>query len=281
MITLLIDAHGVGYRAHHSTGSLDSGIAFGFLTTVLQLGGRYHTNSFVFCWDSPGSLRKKLFPEYKASRVVKTPEEKAERELIYTQFNSLHAYILPALGFMNQLQQDGFEADDLIAQTLIDNPDRQFLMVSSDHDLFQLLQYKNCKGQYLLSSGKLMTASSFMAEYRVPAREWVSVKSIAGCDGDGVPGVPGVGEKTAIKYLMDELPDGKKKEAIHNHWARIHSNFKLVRLPFPGVKLIASIRKDSFDEESVQEVFSDLGFSSFVDGEQRERWNRFCRGEFV
>jgi hypothetical protein len=79
---------------------------------------------------------------------------------------------------------------------------------------------------------------------------------------------------------MDELPDGKKKEAIHNHWARIHSNFKLVRLPFPGVKPL-TIGKDSFDEKTVQEVFGDLGFNSFVAGEQRERWARFCRGEFV
>ncbi len=281
MITLLCDSHGIGYRAHHSTGSLDGGIAFGFLTTVLQLGERYRTNQLVFCWDGPGSLRKKLFPEYKASRTVKTQEEVAERMKIHTQFNALRDEILPAVGFSNHYLLPEYEADDLIAQTLIDNPDRRFIMVSSDHDLFQLLQYKNCKGQHLLSSEKLMTASSFMAEYRVPAREWVSVKSIAGCDGDGVPGVPGVGEKTVIKFLMNALPDGKKKEAIHSHWARIHSNFKLVRLPFPGVKLATSIRKDSFDEESVQEVFSDLGFSSFVAGEQRERWARFCRGEFV
>lgn len=281
MITLLCDSHGIGYRAHHSTGSLDGGIAFGFLTTVLQLGERYRTNQLVFCWDGPGSLRKKLFPEYKASRTVKTQEEVAERIKIHTQFNSLRDEILPAVGFSNHYFLPGYEADDLIAQTLIDNPTQQFIMVSSDHDLFQLLQHKNCKGQHLLSNGKLMTASRFMAEYRVPAREWVSVKSIAGCDGDGVPGVPGIGEKTVVKYLMDELPDGKKKKAIHHHWARIHSNYKLVRLPFPGIKLEVSIRKDSFNEESVQEVFSDLGFFSFLAGEQRRRWDRFCRGEFV
>jgi len=281
MITLLCDSHGIGYRAHHSTGSLDGGIVFGFLSTVLQLGERYHTNQLVFAWDGPGSLRKKLFPEYKVSRAVKTQEEVAERMKIHTQFNALRDEILPAVGFRNHYLLQGYEADDLIAQTLIDNPTQQFIMVSSDHDLFQLLQHKNCKGQHLLSSGKLMTASRFMAEYRVPAREWVSVKSIAGCDGDGVPGVPGIGEKTAVKFLMNELPDGKKKEAIHNHWARIHSNFKLVRLPFPGVKLETPIRKDSFDEKSVQETFGDLGFHSFVAGEQRERWNRFCRGEFL
>jgi 5'-3' exonuclease len=284
MITLLCDSHGLGYRAHHSTGSLDGGIAFGFLSTVLQLGERYRTNSFVFCWDGPGSLRKKLFPEYKASRTVKTQEEVAERMKIHTQFNALRDEILPAVGFHNHYLLQGYEADDLIAQTMIDNPIRQFIMVSSYHDLFQLLQHKNCKGQHLLSNGKLMTASSFMAEYRVPAREWASVKTLAGCPGDGVIGVYGVGEKTAIKYLLNELPEGKKKRLLEDTQLSgpiIHRNYLLVRLPFPGVKLAVSIRKDSFDEESVREVFSDLGFSSFVAGEQRERWARFCRGEFV
>jgi len=281
MITLLCDSHGIGYRAAHSTGALDSGIAFGFLSTILQLSERYCTNRFVFAWDGPGSLRKKLFPEYKASRNVKTQEEVAERMMIHTQFNSLRQNILPALGFFNNLFQPGFEADDLIAQTIIDNPNQQFMVVSSDHDLFQLLQYKNCKGQHLLSSGKMVTASSFMAEYQVTAREWATVKSIAGCGGDGVPGIPGIGEKTAIKFLMGGLPNGKKKANIYADTPLIHFNYKLVRLPFPGLKSIKSIGKDSFDEKTVQEVFSDLGFNSFVAGEQRERWNRFCRGEFL
>lgn len=279
MITLLIDSHGVGYRAHHSTGSLDSGIAFGFLTTVLQLAEKYRTNQFVFVWDGPGSLRKKLFPAYKISRDVKTQEEVAERMMIHTQFDSLREHILPKLGFCNHFQQGGYEADDLIASAIINNPAKSFVVTSSDHDLFQLLQYHNCKGQHLLLSGKLMTSSSFLAEYRIPARDWATVKAIAGCPGDGVVGVPGVGELTAIKYLLEETK-GKKMRLIADSYDVIHRNYKLVRLPFPGVKPL-TIRKDSFDEKVVQEVFGDLGFNSLVAGEQKRRWGCFCRGEFV
>jgi 5'-3' exonuclease len=281
MITLLMDVHGVGYRAHHSTGSLDSGISFGFLTTVLQLAERYHTNQFVFCWDGPGSLRKKLFPAYKIARNTKTPEEMADRVKIHAQFNSLRQEILPALGFSNHLFQPGYEADDLIANLVVDLDLTQFIMVSSDHDLFQLLQYHNCKGQHLLTTGKMMTASSFMAEYRIPARDWATVKAIAGCGGDGMIGVPGVGETTAIKYLLNELPDKNKKfKAIMGGTTIINRNYKLVRLPYPGLRPL-TIGKDSFDEENVQQVFSDLGFSSFGAGEQKRRWDKFCRGEFL
>ncbi|MFA5377455.1 MAG: hypothetical protein WC455_17015 [Dehalococcoidia bacterium] len=278
MITLLIDSHGLGYRAHHSTGSLDGGIAYGFLTTVLQLAERYRTNQFVFCWDGPGSLRKKLFPAYKMSRDVKTQEEVAERMMIHTQFNALHEHILPKMGFGYHFQEVGYEADDLIAKVVIDNPAKPFVVVSSDHDLFQLLQYHNCKLIHSLTSGfGTLTASQFLGLYRVPARDWALVKAIAGCSGDGVPGVQGVGETTAVKYLLDELPEGKKWKAIRDSNKIVQRNYKLVRLPYPGLRPL-TIGKDSFDEENVQQVFSDLGFDSFGAGEQRCRWDQFCRG---
>ncbi len=281
MITLLIDGNGLGYRAHHSTGSLDSGIVFGFLTTVLQLSERYRTNQFIFCWDSTGSIRKKIFPAYKASRDTKTPEERAERNKIHDQFDALQKHILPALGFNNQPYQNGYEADDIIAWLVVCVPNKSFIVVSSDHDLFQLLQYHNCKGQHQFSSGSKMTASKFMAEYRIPARDWATIKAIAGCPGDGVIGVPGVGESTAIKYLLDELPDGKKRRDIAEaeRSKLVLRNYKLVRLPFPGIEPI-NLAKDSIAEDVVFTTLSDLGFTSFLSGEQSRRWERLCRGEW-
>jgi len=283
MITLLIDSAGVGYRAFHSLGSLShegsaTGIAFGFLSLILDLSEQYKTNKLVFCWDSPGSVRKRWFPEYKMSRDTKTPEEKAERVEIHAQFDALRQEILPAIGFSNNPFQLGYEADDLIASIVIDNPIKSFVVVSSDHDLYQLLQYHNCKTQHRLS-GKEMTASKFMAEYRVPAREWSMVKAIAGCNGDGVPGIPGVGELTAIKYLLCEINQGKKYRDIEDNPSTIRRNYKLVHLPFPGVKKI-ELEKDYVAEETMFSVFSDLGFSSFLSGEQKQRWEQFIEGEW-
>lgn len=285
MISLLIDAHGLGYRAHHSLGGLShdgtaTGIAFGFLSSLLQLSERYKTNRMIFCWDAGGSRRREECPEYKADRADKTPEERAERAAIHAQFNALRDDVLPAAGFGNHLIQHGYEADDMIAIAVIKYPVSTFAVVSSDHDLFQLLQYPNCKLQHLLSSGKAMTASMFQAEYRVPARKWPLVKAMAGCPGDGVKGVAGVGEKTAIKYLLGELPEGRKYQELCQSQARINFNYKLVRLPFPGAKPPIII-KDQLDENRMCQAFSDLGFSSFVSGRLRERWGRFCRGEFV
>jgi DNA polymerase-1 len=283
MLTLLIDSAGVGYRAFHSLGGLShegiaTGVAFGFLSLILDLSEKYKTNQLIFCWDSPGSVRKQWFPEYKMSRDTKTPEEKVERAQIHAQFDALRQEILPAIGFSNNPFQLGYEADDLIASIIIDNPTKSFVVVSSDHDLYQLLQYHNCKAQHRLS-GKEMTASKFMEEYRLPAREWATVKAIAGCDGDGVPGIPGVGELTAIKYLLDELNEGKKKESIEGSPTIIRRNYKLVHLPFPGVEKI-KLEEDRVAEETMFSVFSDLGFESFMYGEQERRWEQFCKGEW-
>jgi DNA polymerase-1 len=285
MITLLIDAPGLGYRSYHSLSNLshegsDTGIIYGFFTTILLLSEKYHTNRFVFCWDGKGSKRKELFSQYKSNRDKRTEEEREEQRKIHLQFDVLQNQVLPTAGFCNQFRQEKYEADDLVASAIINNPVKSFVVVSSDHDLLQLLQYHNCKGQHLLSSGKLMTSSSFMAEYRIPARDWATVKAIAGCPGDGVVGIPGVGEKTAIKYLLDELPKGQKRWVISESTQLICRNFKLVRLPYPGIKPLI-IGKDSFNEKTVQEVFGDLGFHSFMVDKQKRRWDGFCRGEFL
>jgi DNA polymerase-1 len=281
VLTLLIDSHGLGYRVHHSLGALDGGIAFGFLSTILRLAERYSTNQFLFCWEGGGSLRKEESPEYKASRVDKTPEEQAMRKAIHEQFNALRDDVLPSLGFSNHFAQHGYEADDLIASLVMQNPHKPFIVVSSDNDLFQLLQFSNCKAQHLLSTDRALTASQFMVEHRVPARRWPLVKAMAGCHGDGVKGVPGVAEKTAVKYIIGELgPNSRKSQELAQSQALIYFNYKLVRLPFPGVAPMKT-RKDTFDENDMLQTFSDLGFDSFISPKQSTRWRQFCRGEFA
>ena len=280
MITLVVDAQGLGYRSFHSLGGLTDGITFGFLSSILQLGERYRTNQFVFCWDAGGSKRKEVSPEYKASRDDLTPEEKDKRAILHLQFNALRKELLPMVGFMNQFFQYGYEADDLIASAVINNPYIPFVVVSADHDLFQLLQYHNCKAQCLLSKKPDMTSARFLAEYRIPARKWDIIKAIAGCPGDGVKGVAGVGESTAIKHLLDELPiSGRKSQEICQSQARIYFNYKLVRLPYPDVKK-GVIKPDQLSEETMFQAFSDLGFESFLADKQKQRWINFIEGEW-
>lgn len=283
MTTLLIDAHAACYRAYYTTGGMKSdsggatGIPFGFFMSLLMLSERFKTNRFVFCWDSKYSRRRALFNDYKASRWQdKTEEERNEKAEIHAQMNALRDEIIPRVGFRNSIHREGFEADDLIAQTVIDNPTVQFTAISADNDLFQLLRFKNFT-MYSPISNKLWTASSFAMEYGIPARDWVAVKSIAGCPGDGVPGVPGVAIKTAVQYVNGDLNVGKKYQSIQDNLALIKRNYRLVSLPFMGtgpVQLVADELKYSL----LIDLFDDLGFASFKGMEMAGRWGKFVAG---
>lgn len=285
MITILIDSHALAYRAFYTTGSLShgdrvTGIPFGYFTTLLDLSERFKTNQFAFLWDGIGSRRRSVYKEYKASRWEgKTEEELAERKKIHAQIDALRDDILPACGFKNIFKQDGFEADDLMAKIVDDEGlrvhKRQFVGVSGDHDLFQLLRFPNFK-LYTPNDKKLWDASTFSLEFGIPAREWVAVKSIAGCPGDGVPGVPGVAEKSAIAFIKDELkPESVKARAIESAGEIISRNHKLVRLPFPGTGAMKMEEQHWEDTKILLETFKDLGFESFLTDKSRKRWDSF------
>lgn len=285
MLTLLIDCHAVAYRAYYTTGGLShgskaTGIPFGFFTTLLDLSERFRTNQFAFLWDGIGCRRRSVYAQYKASRWEgKTEEELAERKQVHGQIDALRDDILPACGFGNIFKQDGFEADDLMAKVVEDENHKikkqQFVGVTGDHDLFQLLRFSNFK-LFSPTDKRLWDASAFAMEFGIPAREWIAVKSIAGCPGDGVPGVVGVAEKTAIAFLKNELnPKSKKALAIESATEIIQRNRKLVGLPFPGTAPVKIVEQRWKDPAAFLETFKDLGFDSFLTDKNKKRWGTF------
>lgn len=282
MVTLLVDAHAAVYRAYYSTGNLSTrgnptGIPYGVFWSLLLLAERFHSNRFVFCWDSKVSRRKAIFPDYKRARSEDlTNDELEERREIHRQIDTLHFSILPVAGFKNHRWKDGFEADDLIANEVIDNPKQSYVGVSGDNDLFQLLRFHNFK-LFDPRSSKLWTASTFAQEYGVTARDWVLVKSIAGCPGDGVPGVPGVRIKTAIQYINGDLSVGKKYKDIVANFPLLKRNYRLVSLPFVGAPP-AKMLADNLDAGKLANLFGDLDFRSFLEPSMERRWATFVKG---
>lgn len=284
---IVIDCHAACYRAFYSTGSLRhgdraTGIPYGFFKSMLIIGEMFRSNKFLFCWDSKSSKRKGVYKDYKVNRSDKTSEELEERKKIHNQIDALRDEILPAIGFRNMYYQEGYEADDLIAVLPSQYPEKSFIAVSGDHDLYQLLRFKNFRlfvpgrgemGQF--NKGRVLDRRDFQREFHIPAREWISVKAIAGCKSDKVPGVRGIGESTAIKYLLGQVKEGSAKDkSIQASQGVIRRNLKLVTLPYKGTKPL-KIKKDSFVfEEHIKPIFNDLGFDSFVHGVLRDRWIR-------
>jgi len=277
---LVVDSNYLCHRAFHTTGPLSynetpTGVIFGFLNQLFTLGKAVRPDEVVFVWDSRKSLRKKRYPFYKDRNKTETPDQ----ELLdaFAQFRLLRTQILPELGFCNNFIQGGYEADDIIAKIVMSHAEHQeFITASGDADLFQLLDYTDVYSMPSTKEIKTVTRESFTAEHGITPNQWVQVKQIAGCTSDTVPGIKGVGEKTAIKYLKGELKeDSVKARAIQSGQDIIDRNEWLVKLPLPGTAL-PEMNPSCFQKEKLRQVCKTYGFTKWqTDYNRLDEWAVF------
>ena len=290
-LTLVIDCSALCYQVHFQMGHLSNndiptGTIYGFLGQLLQLGQRFETNQFIFCWDSKHSFRKEQFPDYKKRRQDnRTDEQKEAVKVLHEQFPILRRKILPKLGFNNNLLQPGCEADDLLAQIAF-NKLGEYALITSDQDLYQCLLPN--VWMYSLNKKETYTADDFRKQYGIQPFMWSEVKSLAGCSSDGVPGIPGIGEKKAIDFLLKKL----KKDSVA--YKKIKAAFTevtiderslvdwtddLVRLPHhksTEPELVA----DSLSWKGFTQICCKYKFSSFLQGDMLDKWEEFFSRDF-
>jgi len=277
---LIIDSPALCYRAKFAMQKVElsyeemkTEIIFNFLNQIMSLAKRFETNQFAFCWDSRKSFRRDLYPTYKWKRKEnKTQEEKDFAVLAYEQFHRLRRKVLPALGFKNNFIQTGLEADDIIA-SIGEHEYKNYdsTIISRDNDLYQLLDYSD---MFDFQTLKMMTLEIFRTKYSTEPYVWAEMKQIAGCSTDNVAGIEGVGEKTAIIYILNELPEHYKTfKAIESREGQkiIKRNKPLVCLPFKGTKKF-SIQKDKLYAKDFYNTFEKLGFKSFLTQESFNGW---------
>lgn len=244
--TLIIDCHGILHSLRHAgkkyySGGEDNGLITQFFITLKHLADTLYTDRFIFAWDSPVNKRKQKYSWYKSNRERKdeTPLEQEYFANCMRQFPILRDTILPTLGYQC-FMVEGYEADDIIASIVMNNKE-QYIFVTSDADMYQLLPYAR---MYDFKHKQVLTKEWFKETCGFPADDWWKVKMIAGCSTDTVPGVEGVGEKTAIEYLNGKLlPKYKKYQAIkHADPAMLTRNESLVRLPLEGCPILQPTR---------------------------------------
>lgn len=263
---LIIDGDYVAHRNFHALGKLQhagelTGVVFGFLRDAVQFSERLGTSHLVFAFDEGASKRKQFFPEYKARRHNRTEEEQAIRVDLHRQLRTLQNELLPAIGWKNVFSANGYEADDVIAsicQKSLGNDEA--IIVSRDHDLFQLIDEKI--SMWDPQKKQCVTARSFRSLWGVSPSQWVNVKAIAGCSSDEIPGVKGVGDVTAIKYLKGGGSVVlREKIDAHVRSDDMKRNLKLVTLPYKGTPTFDLV-DDEFSAEEWDKIADKLHMPS-------------------
>ncbi len=183
-----------------SDGTPTGGI-YGFAAIAMEIVRQLEPTKVVVAWDSKSSTskRREIFPEYKAGRVKPGPD-------FYAQIPYLRDLIL-ALGW-SFVECDDYEADDIIGTLALqadEAGDWDTIIVSSDLDMLQIVDentrmYRILKGFTNLEE---LDVPGVEEKYGIKKAQFLDLKALKGDTSDNIPGVPGVGEKTAVKLLKD------------------------------------------------------------------------------
>lgn len=204
---LLIDGHSMAYRAFYalpvdnfktSTGQPTNAI-YGFAAMIINLINQEKPTHIAVAFDvSRQTFRTEKFPEYKSNRAATPDEFRSQVSHIYEVVN--------AFG-INRFELPGFEADDVIA-TLTKNAETEgfeVLICSGDRDTFQLVSEKTTvlypkKG---VTEMVRMTPEAVIEKYGLTPKQYPDFAALRGDPSDNLPSLPGVGEKTATKWIAD------------------------------------------------------------------------------
>lgn len=169
-----------------------------FIQKLYQLIDKHDMSHVAICWDvkRDETSRRQAYKDYKATRS-------ALPEPLIQQYESL-VFLLTDLGF-TQLTIPPYEADDVIGALTVkweQDTNGHSYMYSNDHDLLQLLSPQTTQ---IIAKNKeelMFTETVFMNQYEIKPSQWIDVKALLGDKGDNVPGVQGIGEKSALPLIQ-------------------------------------------------------------------------------
>lgn len=203
----IIDGKSVFYRGYYAMPNLSTtdgrptGGVYGFAALALEMVRQIQPDYVAVAWDKPKTnirRRKAIYDGYKANRHPAPPD-------FYAQIPILQG-LLEALGWP-LYQADDYEADDIMG-TLSEAANKigiHTILISSDLDMLQLIDddtevYALKKG---LSNLEKFDVSAFEQKYGIKVSQFLDLKSLKGDSSDNIPGVPGIGEKTAESLLQE------------------------------------------------------------------------------
>lgn len=289
---VIIDGKSVFYRGYYAMGNLarkdgtpTSGV-YGFAVIAMEVVKKLAPTKVVVAWDKAHTSTKKrleIYPEYKAGRI-KPPED------FYAQIPLL-VDLIKALGW-GFLECDEYEADDIIG-TLAKQADEELgedgkckwetYIVSSDLDMLQIVD-ENTKMYRLLkgfSELEELDVAAVEAKYGILKEQFLELKALKGDNSDNIPGVPGIGEKGAVKLLneyktldgiyehINEIKGATQKKLIAGRESA-YMSYQLAEIRFDAPVKLAEVPELKVDKEKIIAELKKLEFFSLVRKYQAE-----------
>jgi DNA polymerase-1 len=276
-ILMLLDGNSLAFRAFYALpaenfktqGGLTTNAVYGFTAMLINLLRDEQPSHIAAAFDvSRQTFRLEKYPEYKAGRSA-TPDE-------FRGQIDITKEVLGALG-ITVLAEPGFEADDVLATlaTQAEDAGYQVLVVTGDRDSLQLVSddvtvlYPR-KG---VSELTRFTPEAVLEKYGLTPQQYPDFAALRGDPSDNLPGIPGVGEKTATKWiaeygslqaLVDQVDTvkGKVGDALRANLSSVVLNRELTDLvkDVPLAQTPDTLRMQPWDRDQIHRLFDDLEF---------------------
>jgi DNA polymerase-1 len=279
---LLIDGHSMAYRAFYAlpaenfttASGQHTNAIYGFATMLLSLLTSEKPTHVAVAFDvSRKTFRSEIFPEYKANRA-KTPDE------FRSQMSYLHE-LVSAFG-ITQFEVEGYEADDILA-TIAKRAEKEgaeVFICTGDRDSFQLVNEKTTvlypkRG---VSDLARMTPEAVQEKYGMSPTQYPDFAALRGDPSDNLPSIPGVGEKTAAKWIVEhgslqellsnvDKVGGKVGQSLRDSIDNVIRNRELTQLvsEVPLELSIDALAWSGVDENLTNPLFDRLEFKTLKD----------------
>jgi DNA polymerase-1 len=282
-ILYLIDGHALAYRTFYAlivaggnrfqTGSGEpTAGSFGFANSLLRILEQEHPEYLAVAFDTGKTFRSSFFPEYKATRAKMPDDLRKQMKRIQQMVDDFH---------FPRLEVQNYEADDVLGSIAYQAVDKGFgvKIITGDRDLLQLVNERiivSLPGKKL-SDSQDYTPKDVLEDMGIRPDQVVDFKGLVGDKSDNIPGIRGIGEKTAVTLLekydsldniyahLDEistrqrnlLEEGKDQAYLSQKLAQIHTDVKV------SLKM-DDARTTHIDFDAVKKLFDELEFSSLM-----------------
>lgn len=277
---VLIDGNNLMFRSYYATAysgnimknskGFPTNALYGFANMINKIIHEEKPKYVLVAFDKGKTFRHDNYHEYKAGRI-ETPTE------LKQQF-SVAKEMLDAMG-IKWFEIDGYEADDIIgtfSSMITNNANYECLIISSDRDLLQLINDKVTVKLLKTKDYIMMDRNTFIDMYGIEPIRIIDLKGLQGDSSDNIPGIKGIGEKTALKLLQEygsienmyvnldqikgklfeKLNEGKDDAFMSKQLATIFKEVPL-GLTFDDIKYKGASNK-------LKEIYMDLEFHSFI-----------------